>query len=220
MPEFPLCKSTTSLKGNEVERVADRDTGAADLETIRLLRGAFDYFIGHDQGAVVPGYFWFRKRQRVLRLIERHLSNLGQSLILPWKAVELGCGDGTDFYLIRRKISELGSNSPRHFIGVDGNFESLRMCRLKKIYYGAFDSDFVRCDLSQEVLPFNDDEFDFVYCSEVLEHLRKPETLLKEVKRILKPKGYFLITTPNEPNLFQRSYIGAKEGGKKIETGN
>ena len=120
--------------------------------------------------------------------------------------VDIGCGDGVDFFLIRRRLLELNPGAQLSFVGVDGNHESLRMCELKQAYYGALDCSFVRCDLSKAPLPLDDGGFDIVYCSEVLEHLPEPEKLLAEIVRILKPRGYFLMTTPNEPNLFQRSY--------------
>src|ERR1700730_14568643 len=146
---------------------------AADQETIKLLHGAFEYFIDYQHGGTAPEYFWFRKRKQVLRLVERHyrtLGNVRHSNASPWRAMDLGCGDGVDFFLIRRKILELNSGASLSFIGVDGNPESLRMCELKKVYYDASDSDFVRCDFSDSRLPFADGTIDFVYCSEVLEH--------------------------------------------------
>ena len=48
-----------------------------------------------------------------------------------------------------------------------------------------------------QALDFPDNSFDKVICSEVIEHLEKPEKLLKEVYRILKPKGKFITSTPN-----------------------
>ena len=40
-------------------------------------------------------------------------------------------------------------------------------------------------------------QFDFILCSEVLEHLLHPERVLSCISRILKPGGRALITTPN-----------------------
>ena len=47
-------------------------------------------------------------------------------------------------------------------------------------------------------LPYEDDHFDLVIFSEVLEHLyESPIQILKELYRILKPEGALILTTPN-----------------------
>jgi len=44
-------------------------------------------------------------------------------------------------------------------------------------------------------LPFPDETFALVVCSEVLEHLADPQTAVSEMARILKPQGQLLLTT-------------------------
>jgi ubiquinone/menaquinone biosynthesis C-methylase UbiE len=51
-----------------------------------------------------------------------------------------------------------------------------------------------------EQLPFAGDSFDMVVCVWVLEHLRDPETVLREVSRVLRPGGHFVFLTPNLRN--------------------
>lgn len=46
-------------------------------------------------------------------------------------------------------------------------------------------------------LPFPDASLDLVWCTEVIEHLHKPEYLLREIDRVLKPQGRAVLTTPN-----------------------
>lgn len=45
-------------------------------------------------------------------------------------------------------------------------------------------------------LPFRDACFDGVFCLEVLEHVPEPESVLKEITRVLKPGGYAWISMP------------------------
>jgi SAM-dependent methyltransferase len=45
-------------------------------------------------------------------------------------------------------------------------------------------------------VPFKTSYFDAVICSEVLEHVREPVSVLKEAHRVLKPGGLFLICVP------------------------
>ena len=47
-------------------------------------------------------------------------------------------------------------------------------------------------------LPFSDNEFDLLWCSEVIEHLLDPAFTIQEFKRVLKPGGKLVMTTPNQ----------------------
>lgn len=47
-------------------------------------------------------------------------------------------------------------------------------------------------------LPFADNEFDLIWCSEVIEHLNNPGFTIAEFKRVLKPGGSLVMTTPNQ----------------------
>lgn len=47
-------------------------------------------------------------------------------------------------------------------------------------------------------LPFPDDSFDLVWCTEVIEHLKNPAFTVSGIRRILKPSGKLILTTPNQ----------------------
>ena len=47
-----------------------------------------------------------------------------------------------------------------------------------------------------EKLPFEDNLFQRVECDAVLEHVRKPEIVMREIERVLKPGGFAHIVTP------------------------
>ena len=53
-----------------------------------------------------------------------------------------------------------------------------------------------RGDLNQR-LPFEDENFDIVLASHVIEHLANTDIFVKEIQRILKVGGYLVIATPN-----------------------
>lgn len=56
----------------------------------------------------------------------------------------------------------------------------------------------VKCDIENERLPFNDNQFDLILLNEVFEHLRiDPIFALKEINRVLKYEGVLKLTTPN-----------------------
>lgn len=49
---------------------------------------------------------------------------------------------------------------------------------------------------SADALPFADESFDAILCTEVLEHVREPAKVLLECQRTLRPGGWLLVTTP------------------------
>ncbi len=56
-----------------------------------------------------------------------------------------------------------------------------------------------------ERLPFKDNSFDVVVCSQVLEHVLRPEVMAAEMTRVLRPTGRVIIETPfgeEEEDLF------------------
>ena len=61
------------------------------------------------------------------------------------------------------------------------------------------EKDFIRCIImdADKPLAFNDASFDLIWCSEVIEHLDDPATSLAEFRRVLKPNGKLIVTTPN-----------------------
>lgn len=60
-----------------------------------------------------------------------------------------------------------------------------------------------RVDLNT-TLPFPDESFEFVLCSNGIEHLEDPFQFIRECYRILKENGKLLVTTPNLLNLKAR----------------
>ena len=55
-----------------------------------------------------------------------------------------------------------------------------------------------RVNIEDEPLPFDDNSFDFILLSEVIEHMEvDPMYMLSEINRVLKVGGTLLVTTPN-----------------------
>jgi len=65
-----------------------------------------------------------------------------------------------------------------------------------------------RCNFETEPLPYPDASLDAVLFNEVLEHLRINLIFtLKEIRRVLKPDGILLLSTPNALSLSRLSHI-------------
>lgn len=137
-------------------------------------------------------HYWYRKRREVERLLTRHVR-------LPAGAqiVDLGGGTGQDIPLLA------GLYPDASILALDAARDDL----------AAFDERFgdlpnVRsewADLTRR-LPLEDASMDLGYCSEVMEHIPDPAALFAEAHRVIKPGGYFLVTTKNEPNVLQKSF--------------
>jgi SAM-dependent methyltransferase len=80
-----------------------------------------------------------------------------------------------------------------------------------------------------EALPFLDRSFDVVYCRSVMEHVRDPRTMFREISRVLRPGGLFLLLTPNRwdyvsiaaaviPNRFHQALVRRLTGRPDEET--
>jgi ubiquinone/menaquinone biosynthesis C-methylase UbiE len=98
--------------------------------------------------------------------------------------LDVGCGTGTLVVLLRRQFPAL------HVIGLDPDPRALRRAGIKARRAG------VSVQLDQgfaDELPYGDDSFDRVFSSFMFHHLEEKdrEKTLKEIKRVLKPRGSF-----------------------------
>jgi 2-polyprenyl-3-methyl-5-hydroxy-6-metoxy-1,4-benzoquinol methylase len=97
--------------------------------------------------------------------------------------VGCGCGYGTH---------HLATSGAQRAIGIDISQEAVEYaCR----HYSAANLDFRRMDAT--ALDFPDETFDVVVCLEVLEHVSNHQRLLAETRRVLRPGGRIVVSTPN-----------------------
>ena len=58
-----------------------------------------------------------------------------------------------------------------------------------------------------ETLPFPDESFDIVYSANVLEHTERPQQVVAEALRVLRPGGLFHMEMPNHLSYFEGHYM-------------
>lgn len=116
--------------------------------------------------------------------------------------VDLGCGAGQFFDALQYSGLKVDD-----YTGVDiGNINLLK-AKEKGIKT-------VETDLSKE-LPFEDNKFDVVIATEIIEHLYDTFGFLQECNRILKKGGILVLTTPNIASLGNRimmMFFGKRPG--------
>lgn len=114
---------------------------------------------------------------QIPEMISELISKIGIKRI-----VDLGCGDGEIILAIDNKYKN------KRIIGID--ISPRRIKNLKKKYpnYKFFCRDVIKTALPSK-------HFDLAISTQVIEHLEDDCKLLEEVFRLLKPKGYFYISS-------------------------
>lgn len=115
----------------------------------------------------------------------------------PKIILDVGCGEG--FTLVKLKHAKIGEK----FEGLDNLDEAIKLG--KKLYPQL---NIKKGDIYS--LPYKDNSFDLLICTEVLEHLKDPAKALSELKRVT--SKYLILSVPNEPffilaNLFRGKYL-------------
>jgi SAM-dependent methyltransferase len=111
----------------------------------------------------------------------------------PAVIVDLGCGDGSALAVAAR-------HNPAHrFAGIDWCGDALRRAQ-------ALGLTVVRGSINPS-LPVADGAADVVIMSELIEHLVDPDGAVAEVRRVLRPGGSLLLSTPNLAAWYNRGLL-------------
>lgn len=123
------------------------------------------------------------------------------------RVLDIGSGDGTLTFKL--------SDRAKHVWGID---DSLLPLRLAREQFNRRRADrhprLARADARS--LPFPDGSFDCVVLADVIEHIDAPDVVLEEAKRVLRPGGQILVTTPRRSDSQEthqyhcREYTGAE----------
>ncbi|MFT5691267.1 MAG: ubiquinone/menaquinone biosynthesis C-methylase UbiE [Oceanicoccus sp.] len=106
--------------------------------------------------------------------------------------LDLGCGEG-------RHVISVYLEEDVQAVGVDLSVKDLKASKEKFTAFAQPDNTEKSFGLSAAnalQLPFADNIFDKIICSEVLEHIPDYEAVLCEISRVLKPGGLFCASVP------------------------
>jgi len=148
-------------------------------------------------------YYWYRKQREVVELLLRHpeIWEAGG----PRRCVDIGCGGGLDLTMLAHVLATLDREGSWNLLGIDGSADGLEEARRRLLADGVTSAD-LRLARLERRWPLDDASVRLLFSSEVVEHLEDPAAFLSECYRILTPGGHLILTTPNQPNLFQPSF--------------
>ncbi|TSA44989.1 class I SAM-dependent methyltransferase [bacterium] len=126
----------------------------------------------------------------ISRRIKNMLSILDGLDLRNKNILDVGCYDGTFLSLMK--------NRNNGFYGVEASDWGFEQARKKGIEVRQFFFN------DETKLPYEDNFFDVVVAGEIIEHIYDTDFFLVEIRRILKPGGKLLISTPNIASLGRR----------------
>ena len=135
----------------------------------------------------------FKARMDVLRrsLQGRQLTNTF------W--LDAGCGTGT--------LSRWMATQGYRVLGIDAAGEMI--ARARELAHASQLADRLRFSTTNSIsaLKFENNSFDGVLCSSVLEYVAEPEACVAEFARVLRPAGLLLVSIPNRRSAARRMQV-------------
>jgi len=135
-------------------------------------------------------YHLWKRTQNIIRYFLEELSRVNGTL----RIADIGCGNGLYIWLLR----DILGTRDAEFCGIDLSSARIHLARRMQARFNAQNISFLTGDAAEIKLP--DAWADIVLCSETIEHIAEPGECLEEIRRILKPDGAAIITTPNKNN--------------------
>ncbi len=137
-------------------------------------------------------YFTNRLKRKIKDIFDKTIENKKKI-----KVLDMGCYIGTDIFM-------LGLNNKNiDFYGIDISKNAIKRAKELARFRNFKNVKFKVGDLNKK-LPYKNCFFDVILCSEVIEHIKDPEKLIKQCYLKLKKGGTLIITTPNKNQLIEK----------------
>ena len=157
-----------------------------------------------------PDSLAYRKATRRDRVVLDWLA--GAITTRPAAALDVGCAYGTHLLMLNARLN---CDPLVRLVGVDLYDGALAYGRDFAARVNGYEN--VRFEVAdiENGLPFEDDAFSAVNLADVLEHLENPVAALDELRRVTRPGGTIVVSTPLRDSLFKqlaRSLNGVAKG--------
>lgn len=119
-----------------------------------------------------------------IALEHRHRYVILTDFVAGKNVLDVACGEGYGSNILARTAKSV--------VGADVDEISINHCRAK---YVGENLTFIKSDIAS--LPFDDGKFDAIICFETLEHVLDHDRVISELKRVLTPDGFLIISTPD-----------------------
>jgi len=133
---------------------------------------AFDYI------SLAEEYYYKQQLPRIRILME-----IFKSIKIKEIVADIGCFTG----IISQECFKLGAKIVEGFDVSEKALEKASK-RLTKVY---------KWKAGEEACPVENERYDVIIASEIIEHVFDTDFFIEELKRVLKPNGRIIITTPN-----------------------
>lgn len=114
------------------------------------------------------------------------LAYLETAKIISGKVLEIGTGSGYGISTVAQKTEQ--------FVTIDKFADP----KVKEENAHLTNVEFLQMTIPP-ISGIADNTFDFVISFQVIEHIQNDKEYVKEIHRVLKPSGKFIVTTPNKP---------------------
>lgn len=120
---------------------------------------------------------------------EKFSTKLTDKTLQTYQALDIGCGGG----ILAESLSSLGLN----VIGIDASLPSIRSAQIhgEKVNSKV---EYIHSTIEHYINQNPQNQFDFIFAMEIIEHVNNPAIFLKNVLSLLKPDGILFISTINK----------------------